>query len=409
MNSSTNDDDSHIYSTLNQNGMRSIDVRNNVCYTKTVPASVLARVTRQKVTNASGWVQQNKWTLCAAIVTLVFIFLFLIILSASLAAMFSKQNREITALQDAAESMNIHMNAIIANISLLTEVYMANQIVSRQSISNLKERELMLNNTVQQLINSLEIPGLYQTLPASSCAAILEVLPTSPSGYYWVRSSTGSTLRVYCDMTRTCDRMTGGWTRVAKLNMTDTTNYCPTNLTEEVFSSIRTCSPRTMDATCTSVYYNLDKIEYSHVCGRIKAYQFGSPDSFFMVETGSNTTGSNPLTIDSNYVDGVSLTRGMNPRQHIWTLAAGHCADDCDYFRPPFVSSNFFCDGIVYPNCTDFCNVVLWDGAQCDPENRWFYTHLPQRNSEAIEMRICKDEKGISEQTPIQEIEIFVQ
>ena len=31
--------------------------------------------------------------------------------------------------------------------------------------------------------------------------------------------------------------------------------------------------------------------------------------------------GDNP-TIDSNYVDGVSLTHGSNPRQHIWTFAA---------------------------------------------------------------------------------------
>ena len=28
------------------------------------------------------------------------------------------------------------------------------------------------------------------------------------------------------------------------------------------------------------------------------------------------------LNIDSNYVDGVSLTHGSNPRQHIWTFAA---------------------------------------------------------------------------------------
>ena len=49
-----------------------------------------------------------------------------------------------------------------------------------------------------------------------SCAALP---PSSPSGYYWVRASNGSDVRVYCDMTLSCDNITGGWMRVAELNM----------------------------------------------------------------------------------------------------------------------------------------------------------------------------------------------
>ena len=30
------------------------------------------------------------------------------------------------------------------------------------------------------------------------------------------------------------------------------------------------------------------------------------------------------ITIDSSYVDGVSLTHGQTPRKHIWTFAAAH-------------------------------------------------------------------------------------
>ena len=61
--------------------------------------------------------------------------------------------------------------------------------------------------------------------PAASCSA----LPTSsPSGYYWIRSSNGSAVQVYCDMDRVCGCSgTGGWTRVAFLNMTDPNQQCP--------------------------------------------------------------------------------------------------------------------------------------------------------------------------------------
>ena len=42
--------------------------------------------------------------------------------------------------------------------------------------------------------------------------------------------------------------------------------------------------------------------------------QFGSPDAFVC---------HGNCTIDSRYVDGVSITHGASPRKHIWTYAAG--------------------------------------------------------------------------------------
>ena len=51
--------------------------------------------------------------------------------------------------------------------------------------------------------------------PAPSCTAITWD-PTNPSGYYWITNTTGLPIRVYCDVTST-----GGWMRVAYLDMTD--------------------------------------------------------------------------------------------------------------------------------------------------------------------------------------------
>jgi hypothetical protein len=73
-----------------------------------------------------------------------------------------------------------------------------------------------------QYVNTLENLG-QPSSPAASCASLLAFSPTTPSGYYWVRASNGSAVRVYCDMTRSCGGVTGGWTRVAELDITDAT------------------------------------------------------------------------------------------------------------------------------------------------------------------------------------------
>ena len=71
-----------------------------------------------------------------------------------------------------------------------------------------------------------------QSSPATSCSA----LPTGcPSDYYWVRSSNGSAVQVYCDMDRVCGcNDTGGWTCVAFLNMTDPNQQCPGAITVQI-------------------------------------------------------------------------------------------------------------------------------------------------------------------------------
>ena len=272
-----------------------------------------------------------------------------------------------------------------------------------KTIASLQTEMNYAKNNLSIIMQVVANTGLYQSLPAASCASILEKASSPESGYYWVRISNGSAAQMYCDMERTCGEITGGWTRVAKLNMTDPSMQCPTELLEHTFLiDKRTCTIPTYTDSCVSVFYNIEGIEYSHVCGRIFGYQYGSTDSFY------KETNENPLTIDSNYVDGISLTRG-NPREHIWTLAAGHCMDSCYHHRPPFISNKYFCDGVQYPNCTDFCDVTLWNGEQCDPQTKWFYNQMLQRKTDEIEMRICQDEGSSSEQTPIAEVELYIQ
>jgi hypothetical protein len=166
------------------------------------------------------------------------------------------------------------------------------------------------------------------------------------------------------------------------------------------------------------------------VCGKVIGYQVGSQDSF-----GNSGRGSNP-TIESNYVDGVSLTHG-HPRYHVWTFAAGldelgasyphfncPCTDArTEYLatRPPaFVGNDYFCDtGIsgTFDVSTFYFADPLWDGAGCGSLNSccslnnppWFYKQLPHPTTDDIEMRLCTDQPRRDEDTVVESVELYIQ
>ena len=124
-----------------------------------------------------------------------------------------------------------------------------------------------------------------------------------PSGFYWIRSSSGTAVQVYCDMDRVCGcNSTGGWTRVAYLNMTDPSQQCPSTLPLQTRSSEprRLCGRTSSSgASCDSVTYSTFGVNYTRVCGRVIGYQSGTPDAF---------RNQRSQTIEGDYVDGVSLT-----------------------------------------------------------------------------------------------------
>ena len=96
-----------------------------------------------------------------------------------------------------------------------------------------------LNDRLISLDSNLSIiMGRLPSRPSASCNTLP---PSSPSGYYWVRASTGSAVRVYCDMTRSCGNVTGGWMRVAYLDMTDSSQQCPSALRQRMDNTTHTC------------------------------------------------------------------------------------------------------------------------------------------------------------------------
>ena len=103
--------------------------------------------------------------------------------------------------------------------------------------------------------------------------------------------------------------------RVASLNWSNESLPCPDGFRKRNDSGIRTCG---INSTSTGSYsrsiFETYSTVYSRVCGKINGYQVGSTDALGLRR--------GIITIDSNYVDGVSLTHGSNPRRHIWTFVA---------------------------------------------------------------------------------------
>ena len=217
---------------------------------------------------------------------------------------------------------------------------------------------------------------------------------------------------------------TGGWRRVAYLDMTDNNTDCPSGW-QLTGHPKRTCGKASSGTlTCDSVFFPVRGGDYTRVCGRIKAYQHRITDAFEAYDRGDVTT------IDGAYVGGVSLTHGSPIRTHIWTFAAGFSetyssirADACPCDTslhiaiPPFVNGDYFCEsGDNLGDGSGFHpDDPLWDGEGCSASSTccsfndppYFTKQLSRPTSDDIEARICRFDGG--DDTPIELIELYVQ
>ena len=220
----------------------------------------------------------------------------------------------------------------------------------------------------------------------------------------------------------------GDWTRVAFVNMSDSSQQCPPTWMEFNNGAGRTCGrPSTSGGSCPSTHYSTNNLEYNHVCGRSIGYQSRSTDAF-------RNFFSQPI-IDAFYVDGISVTHGT-PRQHIWTFVAGitersdvrqglgcFCGDtNMTPGTPPpsFVGVNYFCEsgnpGGGQAASEVYADDPLWDGMNCPTTNNccdfntppWFSVQLPNSTVDDIEVRICADEGTSNENILVQLLEIYV-
>ena len=289
-------------------------------------------------------------------------------------------------------------------------------------------RQHLQREIEQELNNWLDPPpygrGLDRQFPADSCA---DIYPANYSGYYWLNAGL-QPKQVYCSINENpcCNDSDAKGMRIAYLNMSHPTAQCSHPWTE-LDSPIRTCR-RQFNTSISSVNYSSYGIPYSKVCGRIIAYQFGSPEGF----SAYSSKIRNLSSLDDAYVDGISVTYGQQPRNHIWTLAAvggaignHYCpCIDSTFTTPPFVNNDYFCEQGT-PHRDYLGNLLadnpLWDGHGCRGSSTccefnnppWFCKQLLEPTTKDIEIRILTfaiNEYNLgNEDTPVQFIEIYVQ
>ena len=288
-----------------------------------------------------------------------------------------------------------------------------------------KTIKLRENNRVKIIV--CPTAGLPKTLCNSlgiynhhSCSEVLESFPNATSGYYNITHSNGSIVSVYCDMEGSnCDG-NGGWMRVAYINMTQPDATCPQGMERYQYGEKSFCyKPPSLGNGYSSTFFSVIGLNYTEVCGQVRGYQYGFVDGIY-----------DNIGIDGNYVDGVSITHGSNPRQHIWTYIAGltendnsgHCCPcntGSEQTISSFVGNDYYCEsGTTSPNThTFYPNDQLWDGQQCNhlespcctsPMMPWFVKPLNQSTTDDIELRMCTTEHFPDEATPVNIVELYI-
>ena len=220
-----------------------------------------------------------------------------------------------------------------------------------------------------------------------------------------------------------------GWRKVAFIDMTNTSQNCPQGLTLTGYSK-RSCG-RTNSQDCSSVTFPVGGGQYSRVCGRARAYQWGDMASFYAYHAWSHG-------INAQYVDGLSFTHGT-PRTHIWTFAVGWyqgtsgdasdnirlhlcpCNPGSKHGSPPFVGNDYFCESGVSSRSAVrpyrlHPNDPLWDGQGCIHGNPccslnnppWFNQTLPTPTTDDIEMRLCLANSAPYANIALEQMELYV-
>ena len=326
------------------------------------------------------------------------------------------------------ENNTLLLNRVIETVG--SSVIKLNNII--WTLSNIQDTSTSTAGVVDDIL--LVVQALLQLHNVSfiptSCQQLKDQNPDSPSGIYILATANGSSLYyAYCNMEELCGSG-GGWTRLAYLNMSDSTVNCPFGFRLYQSGGVRACGrPVTSSGSCVSVQFPSNGISYSQVCGRVTGYQYyttDAVDNYFAPNSSHNN-------LNAEYVDGVSITRG-SPFQHVWTLIAASFEENSNHYQlcpcatdslqqvQSFVGDHYFCEAGfagVHRQQQLYISDPLWDGQGCGSEESpccnatgipWFHRDYGNTTTtDYIELRVCGDEGTDNEDTPVGYYEIYVQ
>ena len=223
-------------------------------------------------------------------------------------------------------------------------------------------------------------------------------------------------------MERHCCNSTGGWMRVAYVNMTDPNEKCPSGFSKRTDDGVTSCGKNRTN--CISTTFSSQGIGYSRVCGRVRAYQYGWTDAFDHYDWPHWSNGG-------HYPDGITITHGICAHQHIWSFVAARSEyysndNTCPCTRtdqpytgavPPPIGECYFCDTAAerFARYEFYPDDPLWDGQGCGPTSTccsfnkppWFCKQLPRPTIDDIQLTMCA--WWSRAQTPFDQVEIYIQ
>ena len=275
-------------------------------------------------------------------------------------------------------------------------------------------------------LHSSQKRGLSSDFPAENCQEILKYNPKSSNRWYWIQSSrNGAAQLVYCHYSGHSHCGSGTWMRVGYFDMRCFGVNCPAPLRKLTRDNRNYCTRNVKG--CSSIHFGSLGKNYSAICGRVIAYQYGNMNAFH----------SESSSINGAYAEGVLITRG-HPREHVWTYTIGDNAanpsgtyaagDICPCARshatqpPSFVQGDYYCNSSNGGNSDSpsghLYSKPLWNGqgpsyfaeSTCcsRPGQPWFSKNLSQPTTDDIELRWCGDEVLANEGTATELVEIFL-
>ena len=104
--------------------------------------------------------------------------------------------------------------------------------------------ETTIKSAIQKFLARNEDFALISENPAISCKKIAELRPSYESGYYWIQGASGA-VKVYCEMEPNNtfgQSQSGGWMRIANVDMRNNHSQCPPGLVYNVTEGRRLVS-----------------------------------------------------------------------------------------------------------------------------------------------------------------------
>ena len=301
------------------------------------------------------------------------------------------------------------------------------QSVSTEVLSRIQE-------LVEAEIEKFRFLGQKPRFAVKSCKDINDLQPCTASGYYWIDTESNP-LGIWCEMNPDQFNETGGFMKVMQLDMQNNDSTCPKGLKQVVPSGSikRLCASTSPAAGSTSMMFDTHCVNYTKVCGKITGYQYFTTEAFYAYAYAASTSRVSNPTLETSYVDGVSITHG-SPRKHIWTLASGRdevrtagditqacpCSNtEIPYTGtlPPYINNDYYCETGSRGAAQNkyYLNDPLWDGEGCGPDSTccehsgWWCKELGYSTNDDIEVRIITNSAKTDENILLETIELYVQ